>query len=201
LTNSKIKLKIAYGTLGWKIMKFTLNEIKKRAYNEPFIFNKEVDLSELEAMNNDIREIKPVQVQGQCTVDGNEIIFSLTINGEMILPCARTLVDVSYPFEVQEVEVFSTSPHYGQEESENEIFPVEGDVLDLKPCILENVLLAIPFRVFSDDEEALSQAVLKGDGWEFTFEPDEDKVEEQEKTIDPRLKKLQSLLDDNENEK
>ena len=185
---------------GEKLMKFTLNEIKKRAYNEPFIFNKEVNLSELESMDNDIREIKPVQVQGQCTVDGDQLIFSLTIGGEMILPCARTLVDVLYPFEVQEVEIFSISPYLSQEEIEDEIHLVEGDVIDLKPCILENVLLAIPFRVFSDDEEALSQAVLQGEGWEYMLEEDEEGLEEQDKTIDPRLKKLQSLLNDNERE-
>lgn len=182
-------------------MKFTLNEIKRRAYNEPFTFNKEVDLSELEPMNNDIREIKPVHVQGDCTLDGDEIIFSLTINGEMILPCARTLVDVPHSFEVREVEVFSTSPYLSQEESENEVYPVEGDVIDLKPCILENVLLAIPFRVFSNDEEALSKVVLQGEGWEYMLESDEDEFEEQEKTIDPRLKKLQLLIDNNEKEK
>lgn len=182
-------------------MKFTLNEIKSRAYNEPFIFNEEVDLSELESMDNDIREIKSVQVQGQCTVDGDQIIFTLTISGEMILPCARTLVDVLYPFEVQEVEIFSLSPYLSQEEIEDEIHLVEGEVIDLKPSILENVLLAIPFRVFSDDKEALSKAVLQGDGWEYMLEADEDDSEEQEKTIDPRLKKLQSLFDDNDNEK
>lgn len=183
------------------MMKFTLNEIKKRAYNEPFSFNKEVDLSELESMNNEIREIKSVQVQGYCTVDGDQIIFSLTIGGEMTLPCARTLVDVPYPFEVKEVEIFSISPYLSQEEIEDEIHLVEGEVIDLKPCILENVLLAIPFRVFSDDEEALSQAVFEGEGWEYMLEEDEEELVEQEKTIDPRLKKLQSLLDDNEKEK
>lgn len=177
-----------------------LNEIKKRAYNGPFVFNKEVDLSELVSMDNDIREIKPVQVQGHCTVDGDQVIFSLTISGEMILPCARTLVDVSYPFEVQEVEIFSISPFLSQEEIEDEIHRVEGEVIDLKPCILENVLLAVPFRVFSDDEKALSQAVLQGEGWEYMLEADEDEFKEQEKTIDPRLKKLQLLLKDNDKE-
>jgi|SRR5690625_421749 len=181
-------------------MKLSLNEIKKRAYNEPFIFNKEVNLSELESMDNDIRKIKPVRIKGHCAVDGDQIIFSLTISGEMILPCARTLVDVLYPFEVQEVEIFTTSPYLSQEEIEDEIHPVEGEVIDLMPCIIENVLLAIPFRVFSDDEDALNQAVLQGEGWEYMLESDEEESEEQEKTIDPRLKKLQSLLNDNDKE-
>lgn len=180
-------------------MKLLLSQIKQKAYNEPFIFEEKVDVSELVSMNNDIRAIQPVQVQGECTLDGDQIIFSLTISGEMILPCARTLADVAHPFEIHEVEIFSSSPYYGREESENEIYPVEGEVLDLTPCILENILLAIPFRVFSDDEEVLKQALLQGDGWEYTQESEI--VSKQEKTIDPRLKKLQSLLENNDNEK
>ena len=177
-------------------MKFILNQIKKNTYNEPFIFDKEVDVSELESMDNDIREINPVRVQGVCTIEGDQIIFSLTISGEMVLPCARTLVDVPYSFNVSETEIFSSSPYYGQEEIENEIYPIQGEVIDLTPCIQENISLAIPFRVFSDDDEAKKHALLKGEGWEFTLESEKSEI--QEKTIDPRLQKLRSLLDDSE---
>lgn len=176
-----------------------LSQIKKSTVNGPFIFDKVVDLSEVESMDNDIRKLKPVRVQGECAIDGDEIIFTLNITGEMILPCARTLADVTYPFDINEVEVFSSSTYYGKEEIENEIYPVEGELLDLTPCLLENVLLAIPFRVFSEDEEVLKNALYEGDGWELSFEEDEE--EEQAQTIDPRLQKLQSLLDKSEKEK
>src|SRR5690625_6547969 len=118
----------------------------------------------------------------------------------MILPCARTLVDVLYPFEVQEAEIFTTSSYLSQDDIEDELHPVEGEVIDLMPCIIENVLLAIPFRVFSEDEAALSQAVLQGEGWEYMLESDKEDSQEQGKTIHPRLKKLQSLLNDSDRE-
>lgn len=176
-------------------MKFTLGEIKKKALHQPFIFDEEVDVSELETMNNDIRELKTARVYGICTMQGDEIIFSMTISGKMILPCARTLVDVPYSFEFTADEVFSISPYYGEEEEENEIHLVEGEVIDLTPYIKENILLDVPFRVFSDDEEAKKNAPVEGEGWEFAAE------EKQEKTIDPRLRKLQSFFADNEKEK
>lgn len=112
----------------------------------------------------------------------------------MILPCARTLADVAYPFNITEVEVFSESPYYGKEEEENEIHQVQGEVIDLTPCIYENILLAIPFRVYSD-EEVLKTALMKGEGWELSLESDEEEQSKEDKPIDPRLKKLQSLLD------
>lgn len=180
-------------------MKFILNQIKMNAHDQPFKFDQKVNVSELEAMDSEIREIKPVRVQGECTLDGSQYIFSLKITGEMILPCARTLVDVPYPFEINVIEIFSVSPYLSEEDSENEIHPVQGEMLDLRPAIQENILLAVPFRVFSDDAETLNNVLSKGDGWEYTLEAEEN--EKQEKTIDPRLQKLQSLLDDNEKEK
>lgn len=176
-------------------MKYILSQIKKDAYNQPFTFDEEVDVSEIASMDNDIIKIKPVRVSGNCVIDGEQVIFSLKISGEMILPCARTLVDVSHFFEIEEVEVFSESLYFGKEEEVNEVYPIDGEVINLMPCIEENILLAIPFRVFSDDANVLDNALFKGDGWAYSLEADEEV--KKEKTIDPRLKKLQSFLDNN----
>ncbi|RKQ37384.1 YceD family protein [Oceanobacillus halophilus] len=168
-------------------MKFTLGQIRKHANNEPFTFDDNVDVSELESMNNDIREINPVRVHGHCTQRGEQFFFSFTIEGEMILPDARTLVDVPYPFKIKANEVFSISSYISAEEEEQEIHPIDGDVIDLTPYIKENILLEKPFRVISDKDA--EDAPFSGDGWEFLSE-------EQEKSkIDPRFQKLQSLLD------
>ncbi|WP_072887660.1 YceD family protein [Ornithinibacillus halophilus] len=174
-------------------MKFTIGQLKKSAYNKPFAFSGEVDVSELEKMNNDIREIKPVQVSGDCTIQGDQFIFTFKVTGEMILPCARTLVDVVYPFEIKTTEIFSSSSYYTEEETDTEIHPIDGEVLDLTPYIKENILLEVPFRVYS--EEAKDLPDQKGNGWEVVSE------EKTEKTIDPRFKKLESLFKDNDQEK
>lgn len=176
-------------------MKFTIGEIKRNAYQGPHPFQKEVHVDELESMNNDIRRIGPLHVEGIYSIHKDEIIFSFTIDGEMILPCAWTLVDVPYPFHISADEVFSLSPYYGEEEVENDVHQVEGEVIDLKPYIRENVVLNIPFRVFTDDDEAYRQAAFEGEGWEFISE------EKREETIDPRLEKLQSFFSDDEDKK
>ncbi len=94
-------------------MKFLLSEIKKNARNKPFNFDQEVDVSEIASWDNDIQRIDPIRVQGHCVLDGDEIIFTLNMSGEMILPCARTLADVTHPFKIKEIEVFSESSYYG----------------------------------------------------------------------------------------
>lgn len=172
-------------------MKISLGQIKKNSGNEPFTFDEQVDVSELESMNNDIRQIGSVHVHGNASVQGEEIIFTFNIDGRMILPCARTLADVPYTFDINTVEVFSESP-YEDDDSDDEIHPIDGEVLDLTPLIKENILLDVPYRVFSDDANAKSQAPTEGEGWEFVSE------EQKDSKPDPRLKKLESLLDDKE---
>ncbi|MFD1360236.1 YceD family protein [Lentibacillus salinarum] len=174
-------------------MKFSLGQIKKNATNGPFTFDEQVDVSELETMNNDIRKIGSVHVRGTAEDQGDDIIFTFSVDGRMILPCARTLADVPYPFEINAVEIFSESP-YETEDSDDDIHPIDGEVLDLTPLIKENILLEVPYRVFSDDEDVKSQAPVKGDGWELVSD------EKREQTTDPRLKKLASLLEDKEEE-
>lgn len=165
--------------------------IQKINQSEGYAFDEQVDLSELESLKNDIRKIGLVSVKGTATAQGQTITCQMTIKGTMILPCARTLVDVPYPFEVNVVELFSTNPYY-TEEDESEIHPVDGEVLDLEPFIKENVLLEIPFRVFADPEQMEANALTEGEGWEIVSE------EKQEGKIDPRLEKLQALLNDDE---
>jgi uncharacterized protein len=175
-------------------MKFTLAQIKKNAFNKPFSFSGEVDVSELETMNNDIRKIDPVQVQGVCNMQGDQFFFTFTITGNMILPCARTLVDVPYPFEVHAKEIFSSSPYYVEEE-DAEIHPIHGEVLDLMPFIKENILLEVPFRVFADGVDS-NNLLQKGNDWEVLSDKPKEEVK-----IDPRFKKLESLFNDTEKEK
>ncbi|MDY0408091.1 YceD family protein [Paracerasibacillus soli] len=145
-------------------MKFTLGQIKKSAHSKPFEFAGDVDVSELEKMNNDIRKIGFVHVKGSCILNGEQITMDFAIAGTMILPCARTLVDVEYPFTIQAKEYFTTSPYYGEDEEEQEIHPVHGEVLDLTPYIKENILLEVPFRVFSENTDA-SEVPHSGQGW------------------------------------
>ncbi|GIO22313.1 DUF177 domain-containing protein [Oceanobacillus sp. J11TS1] len=176
-------------------MKLTINQIRKGSVDEPYFFDSQVDVTELETMKNDIRKITPVHVTGQVIIHGDEFYVNFHIKGEMTLPCARTLVDVPYPFEIDASEVFSTSTYYGKEEEEQEIHPIQGEVLDLTPYIKENILLEIPFRVFADNADSDEAAPSSGKGWEFVSETKE------EKSIDPRLQKLESLLKNNQKEK
>lgn len=171
-------------------MKFSTMEIRNNAFDGPFMFDEIVDVSELETLNNDIKQIDPVRVKGMCTIDKDEFIFSLSIKGKMILPCARTLVDVTYPFDFEATEIFSTSDNLDEKDEEDGVHPLTEETIDLTPYIKENIILETPYRVFSNEK-----ALEEGEGW--TFYEQEQYESEKENTIDPRLAKLQNLLDNN----
>lgn len=175
-------------------MKFSLLDIKNNAFKGPYPFDGIVDVSDLSKLNNDIRKIDPVKINGFCTVDKDEYIFSFNIKGEMVLPCARTLVDVLYPFEFQATEIFTTSPILDKEDEENGVHQVDTEMLDLTPYIKENIILETPYRVFSD-----KKPLEAGEGW--TFREEDHFKKDKEERIDPRLAKLQQLLDKKEDKR
>ncbi|WP_066192842.1 MULTISPECIES: YceD family protein [Gracilibacillus] len=156
----------------------------------PYEFHEKVDVSNLIEGNNDIRAIEPVIVKGKAWMDGDDITCVYTVTGTMILPCARTLVDVPYDFHIDTAEQFTTSSYH----TEENVFYVSGEVLDLTPFIEENIILEVPMRVFADKEQLEANTVTEGHGWTLFTE------EEQSDTVDPRLEKLQSLLNDKSNE-
>ncbi|GEN55683.1 hypothetical protein GCM10012290_04050 [Halolactibacillus alkaliphilus] len=190
LTNNAFAFKIKLVLSEVINMKLSIQKILQQA---PYSFEGETDVSELVSFDNDIRQVGSVQVSGVASIQNKTITVNLSIKGVMVLPCARSLVDVDYPFEVDTIEVFSIDPFY-TEEDESEIHPIKGEILDLTPFIKENVLLEIPFRVYADKEAIEKYALTAGDGWSVV---EEDNVE---KKIDPRLSKLQSLLTDDKNE-
>lgn len=169
-------------------MKFSITNLRNETYVGAVSFDELVDVSELESLNNDIRKIDTVRVKGICTIDKDEFVFSYSIKGEMTLPCARTLVDVPYPFDIHATEIFTTSSQVDKEDEEDGIHQILEETLDLTPYIKGNIVLGMPYRVFSDEK-----AIESGEGWSFSIEDDYEKKKQE--TIDPRLAKLQSLLD------
>src|SRR5690625_4932356 len=81
-------------------MQFSIKKLENEAVDTPVYFDEMVDISNLAlSKSNDIRKIDKVQVKGFVVAEKDEFIFSFTVTGKMILPCARTLADVDYPFE------------------------------------------------------------------------------------------------------
>jgi uncharacterized protein len=107
----------------------------------------------------------------------------------MTLPCARTLVDVPYPFEINATETFLLNVNADYEE-DAEVRVVEGETVDLQPLIQELIIVEIPLQVFSENQQAAGAAPQSGKDWEVVTE------EEQQEKVDPRLAVLENFFKD-----
>ncbi|WML49358.1 YceD family protein [Neobacillus sp. PS3-34] len=169
-------------------MKWTLSQLQK-SRNKDFLIDETIQVDEIKNDDPTIRDVSPIHVTGRADIGSTKVTFHLKIEGYLVLPCSRTLVDVNYPIIVETTETFLLN---GSDfETEEEVHQVKGDVIDVMPVIREILLLEVPMQVFCDDNIREGAAPQSGKGWEVVHE------EDQSKKIDPRLAELAKFFDDN----
>ncbi len=168
-------------------MKWPIHWLQKREnqiveFDDVILFEKDAIASVKQ-----LRQLSDVHVSGQIRGQWSDetIYVDLTIEGTMVVPCARTLEDVDYPFQIHSTEVYVL---YKPKEDED-VRAIKGDVLDLIPAIFELIILEIPMRVIKED----AQFVDQGSNWKVCDEASK----ETSHTVDPRLAKLKELFKEN----
>ena len=127
-----------------------LNRFSKLEIDEDFTIDKEVYSS------TDIRDLKNLHVKGTISIDYEDnISLNLNIKGVMILPCAISLKDVTYPFSTDIEESIGNF---------EEIYKNNKNSLDISYVLWENIVLEIPIRVVAENIEPSN---THGDGWEL----------------------------------
>lgn len=166
----------------WSVQQ--LNTLK----NKGIKFDEMVDVSDIKKVDQEIRNISLVHVKGEGTFSNHSVTFTLEIKGEMILPCSRTLADVSFPFEIETAEMFKLHDWIGFDDRDDEIHDLINDTVDLLPYIKQAILLEIPIQIFCEGKKG--EAPPKGNDWELITE------ENKKERIDPRLADLAKFFDD-----
>lgn len=135
--------------------------------------SEEITIEDNMLKNTDIRRISPIKVNGYILNNDDDYELDIRVTGTMILPCARTLKDVEYPFDIQINEVIG-------ENSDNSLEIIQNR-LEIFPIIWQYILVDVPLRVLHPDAKEES---IQGDGWRLITEDDKKEV------IDPRLMAL-----------
>lgn len=170
-------------------MKWTLSQLQKYR-NKEFLIDDTISVDEIKQSDPTIRDVSPIHITGRADIGVTRVTFHLKIEGHLILPCSRTLVDVTYPIHVETTETFMLQD--SEFEVEEETHMLKGDTIDLLPVIAEILLLEIPLQVFSEDDHLEGAAPQSGKDWEVIHE------ENQSKKIDPRLAGLAKFFDEND---
>ncbi len=168
-------------------MKWTLNQLQKYR-NKDFPIDETIRVDEIKQDDPTIRDVSPMHITGRADIGSTKVTFHLKIEGHLILPCSRTLVDVKLPINVETTETFLLQ--VSDYEVEEEAYQVKGDVIDLMPLIREILLLEVPMQVFCEDVNRDDAAPQSGKDWEVIHE------EDKSNKIDPRLAGLAKFFDE-----
>ncbi|WP_051237690.1 YceD family protein [Lacticigenium naphthae] len=179
-------------------LKWALNELKKYQ-DEGLPVEGEVNLEkELKEKTSQILSAKPLKIKGLITVEKDFYSLYLNVHAHLVLPSSRSLNPVPFEmdFVIDEIYLPTGSEEKAELFSDEDIvIELEKDMLDLIPIITDNVIAALPFQVYTQ-EELDSKEMPSGNDWKVVPE------EEYENSVknhlseegDPRFSALKSLF-------
>ena len=146
--------------------------IKDLIVDEDIIF-------ENKSLINGLKDVKDAHYSGTIRLNEDENIeLDLLLTGKMILIDSITLNEIEKNFEIKIEEILSR-----EDDNFKEYFNNLQNTLDISEILWQNIVLEVPIRIRQDEKDI----TLEGEGWQLNKKDEEE--------IDPRLAKLQELLD------
>lgn len=123
-------------------MKWTIHELKRRAYGDP-TFDYVADFTSFLASADDVVAIAPVRVHGTYRMinQDSEIWFDATVETTLTMACAITLEDVEVPIR------FQTDLHFAKTQIDDSVYLIDGITIDFDPVVWSEILIEKPMRV------------------------------------------------------
>ena len=154
-----------------KRMNLYTQEIRKNP--EGLTFDQELDLlKELQKRNPEILDLKGVTATGRVAYDTGLYILDYQLTYTIVLASSRSMEPVELQESYPVTEVFAED---AQSEADIEaleedlILPIEGGRIDLSESVADNILLNIPLKVLTPEEEA-GQGFIEGNDWKILSE-------------------------------
>ena len=180
-------------------MNLFTQEIRKNP--EGLAFDQELDLlKDLQKRNPEILDLKNVTATGRVAYDTGLYVLDYQLNYTIVLASSRSMEPVelqeSYPVtEVFAEDVQSDADIEALEE--DLILPIEGGKIDLSESVADNILLNIPLKVLTPEEEA-GQGFIEGNDWKILSEEEYQASQAIKKEENSPFAGLQGLFDGEE---
>ena len=184
-------------------MKWNVSQIREYR-GEPVPFEEMVNREDaLMKRNQELLAVSDIKATGFLIYDNRAILASFNIDYTITLPSSRSLepVVVACQVPINETYVLDKELLANPEYSDEAIFLIENNEVDLTSAIEDAILLNLPSQVLTEEEEN-SDDMPEGSGWTVISQESykQKRKTEKEASIDPRLASLKSLLEDEENE-
>ena len=154
-----------------KRMNLYTQEIRKNP--EGLAFDQELDLlKELQKRNPEILDLKDVTATGRVAYDTGLYVLDYQLTYTIVLASSRSMepVELQESYPVTEVFAEDVQSEADIEALEEDlILPIEGGRIDLNESVADNILLNIPLKVLTPEEEA-GHGFIEGNDWKIMTE-------------------------------
>ena len=180
-----------------KRMNLFTQEIRKNP--EGLAFNQELDLlKDLQKRNPEILDLKNVTATGGVAYDTGLYVLDYQLTYTIVLASSRSMepVELQESYPVTEVFAEDVQSEADIEALEEDlILPIEGGKIDLSESVADNILLNIPLKVLTPEEEA-GQGFIEGNDWKILSEEEYQAAQVIKKEENSPFAGLQGLFDE-----
>ena len=180
-----------------KRMNLYTQEIRKNP--EGLAFDQELDLlKELQKRNPEILDLKDVKATGRVTYDTGLYVLDYQLTYTIDLASSRSMEPVELQESYPVTEVFAED---AQSEADIEaleedlILPIEGGKIDLSESVVDNILLNIPLKVLTPEEES-GHGFIEGNDWKIMTEEEYQEAQALKKEENSPFAGLQGLFEE-----
>jgi uncharacterized protein len=178
-------------------VKWSLAELQKNQHGI-YPVSGQADLTAaLKSRRTDILDASLIDIQGAITVDGKKKFYvDITLDLNLTLPSSRSLepvkLDLHIPF--NEVYLAPDVKITDLEDTDEEVFALELDILDLQKPIEDTILATIPMKVLTKEEESATD-LPTGKDWQLVLEDDVDTVSKEKASAESKSSPFDILKD------
>ena len=148
----------------------------------------DIDFSNIKFDAYHIRKVDKCHVKASINKYENFYVVDLSIEGHAVLPCAYTLEDVSYPFEINESLTFKNEED-DLFDGNDDVFLVNNNFIELDEIVLSLIVATSPLKIVKKG----AKLPESGNGYRVISEETRNKEKEENKKKNSPFSKLDNL--------
>ena len=180
-------------------MKLNIQEIRKQP--EGLHFEQTLDLvADLRKRNQEIIDVKDIVAVGKVQYEDLMFFLDYLLSYTIVLASSRSMepVELKESYPVTEVFMEGATNQLDQEVLDDDlVLPIENGEIDLAESVSDNILLNIPIKVLTAEEEA-GKGFVSGNDWQIMSEEEYQAQQAVKKEENSPFAGLQGLFDGDE---
>lgn len=175
---------------------FHIDDIQKTSDGIPF--DETLNLTQnLKNRNREILELSPVQVRGTIRFEAGFYFLDYSLSYTITLASSRSMLPVERQESYMVNEIFVDDESILKEKDlvdEDMVLVIEDETIVLAESVTDNILLNIPMKILTPEEEK-GQDLPAGQDWTVMTEEDFQKSQQEQKEANSPFAQLQGLFD------